>query len=304
MKQYEISCFYLMSRLKMSKHSVIKLRCLFIISQFIHKSKLVHNSKLILFGAARRQSPTSLEIESPTHPSTRMPGIISLSPVSQQLLRGLSIKQQGALTVSVRCRIHTEGTWGGSGKTLHQSVTRFPLGDKRNSNREITLDIQLNSEGRTFHQSVTYQLSGGKTQNARSLGFLSFIAPFYLFSCIKHNYSKRGHILNLSVYNCEAYMCGSAQHIFFISLLAISAVCFRVSRSKLFHNIYSHHISSHTPTRFWTDTLSEMSKAFRSTFILHTKFPFRVWWISCVPRYTLLTMCLNFKLYTAELKLF
>lgn len=39
-----------------------------------------------------RQSPTSLETKSPSHPSTQVPGTISLTPISQQLLRGLSIK--------------------------------------------------------------------------------------------------------------------------------------------------------------------------------------------------------------------
>lgn len=120
-----------------------------------------------------RQSPACVETKSPSHPSTRMPGTISLTPVSQQLLRGLSIKQRGALTVSVHCRIHIEGTWGGSGKNLHQSVTRFPQGDKRNSNREIMLDIQLNSEGRTFHQQVTYQLSGKRS----AASFPFFFSP-------------------------------------------------------------------------------------------------------------------------------
>lgn len=128
-----------------------------------------------------RQSPASLETKSPSHPSTRMPGTISLTPVSQQLLRGLSIKQRGALTVSVHCRIHIEGTWRGSGKNLHQSVTHFPRGDKRNSNREITLDIQLNSEGGTFHQWVTYQLS--EKRSALSLSF--FPSPFCLHCTVQ-----------------------------------------------------------------------------------------------------------------------
>lgn len=102
--------------------------------------------------AVCRQTPTFLETESASHPSTRMPGTLPLTPVSQHLLRSLSIKWRGALTVSVRSRIHIEDTWGGSGKNLHQSVTHFPRGDKRNSNRKITLDIQLNSKGGTFHQ--------------------------------------------------------------------------------------------------------------------------------------------------------
>lgn len=63
--------------------------------------------------------------------------------------------------------------WGGSGTNLHQSVTCLPLGDKRNSNGEITLDIQLNSEGRTFHQWVTNKLS----EKWRATSFTSSFSP-------------------------------------------------------------------------------------------------------------------------------